>query len=428
MTLTRLLKRAEQQIERVEKTRGKLPAMPEFVPHAAQKKVLDSAERFNVLGCGRRFGKSVLGVHLLAKTALKGLPVAYAVPTYRQSSDRWREFLYYLAPAISAKNATERRITLFTGGSVDVWSLDRFDSIRGKKYALFVVDEAAFARRLIEAFNLVIRPTLSDYRGGAWFMSSPNGFNEFYELFQRGQMRDYPLWQSWQMPTSANPMIDPLEIESARQDMPARQFQQEYEAAFLPSLSSGMFRREWFRIIETRPNSAEIEQTVRAWDLAASVNGDYTVGVLLARLRGEHTPFVILDVIRGRWTPHERDEQIRRTAERDGRETAIIIEEEGGSAGVHQSAALTKMLSGFIVQSVRPTGDKVTRAMPFASQAEAGNIRLLRADWNINYLNELESFPEGMNDDQVDASAYAVNGLDELKNRRVYVGIGWGKS
>lgn len=153
---------------------------------------------------------------------------------------------------------------------------------------------------------------------------------------------------------------------------------------------------------------------VRAWDLAATVadHSDYTAGVLMSRVKDG--TFYILDVIHGRWTPHERDKQIREATERDGPLTRVILEEEGGSAGKHQAQYLIRMLAGFDIRAVRPTGDKATRAAPLASQVEAGNVRLFRAPWNIPFLNELESFPEGIHDDLVDAAAMAFNELASI--------------
>jgi len=66
-------------------------------------------------------------------------------------------------------------------------------------------------------------------------------------------MEDHPDWMSWQMPSHLNPYLPPAELEAARRGMPGRAYQQEYEAAFLPSLSAGMFRREWFLFAEAWP-------------------------------------------------------------------------------------------------------------------------------------------------------------------------------
>jgi predicted phage terminase large subunit-like protein len=186
-----------------------------------------------------------------------------------------------------------------------------------------------------------------------------------------------------------------------------------------------MFDREWFEVIDRVPR--ELGARVRAWDLAASTSetADFTAGVLMAKGAEGDSSFYVLEVIRGRWSPAQRDSIIKQTAERDGSGVSIVIEEEGGSAGRSQSLSLSRLLSGYQVSTIRPTGDKATRAAPFAAQVENGNVKILRGSWNTEYLEELQSFPDplAMHDDMVDASSYAFNQLIEERRYRPYIGV-----
>lgn len=182
-----------------------------------------------------------MAVLLLANPALAGKPVAYLSPTYRMLTEVWREMRLRLAPIASRIDSQQNRIELITGGVVEMWSLENFDSIRGRKYALVVIDEAAMVANLGEAWQAAIRPTLTDFRGSAWLLSTPRGMNFFHECYQRGLDATQPDWASWQMPTTANPYIDPLEVESARRELPERTYTQEYLAAFLNG-GGGVFR------------------------------------------------------------------------------------------------------------------------------------------------------------------------------------------
>ena len=173
-------------------------------------------------------------------------------------------------------------------------------------------------------------------------------------------------------------------------------------------LAGGMFQRSWFPIVARLP-SQQTTRRVRYWDLAASLDGDYTCGVLMCRQADGR--FCIEDVKRGRWRPAERDAMIRRTAEADGHEVQIVFEEEPGSAGKSVSSYLIRSLAGFNVHAEKPTGAKEVRAQPFAAQCEANNVGLVKADWNHPYLDELSVFPNGRHDDQVDASSGAFNRL-----------------
>lgn len=150
-------------------------------------------------------------------------------------------------------------------------------------------------------------------------------------------------------------------------------------------------------------------QRIRYWDLASSIDGDYSVGLKMAR--AEDGLFFVEDVVRGQWLPGQRDKIILQTAHLDGPEVPIVIEQEPGSSGVSLIAYLTKLLAGFTVSADRPTGDKIVRAMPLAAQFEAGNIRVLKRDWTAGLIAEFLMFPSGAHDDQVDASSGAFNKL-----------------
>jgi predicted phage terminase large subunit-like protein len=168
----------------------------------------------------------------------------------------------------------------------------------------------------------------------------------------------------------------------------------------------GLFHREWFHIVDFVPAGA---RRVRGWDTAATEDdGDYTVGVKIAEHQGR---FYVEDVVRGQWGPGGVDRIIQQVAVMDGRETAQREEKEGGSAGAAVINARARALAGYDYRGVSVTGDKVTRAKPFRSQAEAGNVSLLRAPWNAEYLNELASFPVGAHKDQVDGSSCAFNAI-----------------
>lgn len=205
--------------------------------HSGQIAVLDQAKRFNVLDCGRRWGKSELSKELLLDSpdsmngALNGYPVAYFCPTYRMLMEVWRGMQDIVYDIIISKSETEKRIELLGGGVIDFWSLEDFNTIRGRKYKRAVIDEAAMVRYLKEAWMNVIRPTLTDLKGDAWFMSTPKGKNYFYELFNYPEK--YEDWASWQMPTITNPFIDPVEIEAARLQLDPLTYAQEYLAEFV---------------------------------------------------------------------------------------------------------------------------------------------------------------------------------------------------
>ena len=202
-------------------------------PHPAQQQILDGEARFNVVSCGRRFGKTRLALIRSLYPVLNGLPVAYFAPTYKMLTEFWREAVELYKPVIVDTNKSEHRFSVIGGGSFSMWSLDSADTVRGRKYALALIDEAAMVADLENAWNKVIRPTLTDYEGGADFYSTPKGLNYFHSLYSRGQDDAYPDWRSFHFPTLSNPFIKESEIESERRESPEDVFKQEYLAEFI---------------------------------------------------------------------------------------------------------------------------------------------------------------------------------------------------
>lgn len=157
---------------------------------------------------------------------------------------------------------------------------------------------------------------------------------------------------------------------------------------------------------------------VRAWDFAATVptpqnpDPDWTVGLRMS-IADSDGQFCVDKVLRGRWTSGEIEKIVRGTAKADGYDTAIIINQDPGSAG---KAVLERyqrhILRGYTVIPNRETGDKVVRAKPVSAAAEISLISYVLDGWNEEFFEELESFPNG-HDDQVDPLAAAHRYLSD---------------
>ena len=173
----------------------------------------------------------------------------------------------------------------------------------------------------------------------------------------------------------------------------------------------GMFKRNWFGICDAIPAEAS---RVRYWDKAGVAGGgDYTCGLLMSMT--QQGIFTIEDVVRGQWSAHDRNEIMRQTAELDrqkhGNGVVIWTEQEPGSGGKESAEYTVKDLAGFVVKVHKVSKSKEVRAEPLAAQAEAGNVRMLRAEWNRDFLDEIQVFPNGKHDDQCDAASGSFNKL-----------------
>lgn len=168
------------------------------------------------------------------------------------------------------------------------------------------------------------------------------------------------------------------------------------------------FQPDLITVVDAVP--AAVVQWCRGWDLAATEGaGDFTAGAKLGKLTDGRV--IIVDVKRGQLGVHKRDAMIKATATADGAAEKQSLPQDPGAAGKVQVTAFAALLAGLNVHFSPETGDKVTRARPFASQVNAGNVLMLRASWNREFVEELRTFPNGLHDDQVDAASRAYAGL-----------------
>ena len=195
-------------------------------PHPAQKQVLDCDSRFIVMMAGRRFGKSLISQTISIDTAVNKKRVAYITPTYQLGKIFFKEIVDLLPLEIYSKNESDLVINFITGGSIRFFTGERLDNLRGLKFHLAVIDEASFIPNLEDGWLNSIRPTLTDFKGKAIFLSTPRGKNYFYSLYSKAE----PDWQSFKFTTYDNPYIDPNEIDDARKQLPEVVFEQEYMA------------------------------------------------------------------------------------------------------------------------------------------------------------------------------------------------------
>lgn len=177
----------------------------------------------------------------------------------------------------------------------------------------------------------------------------------------------------------------------------------------------GLFKADRIEIVDVLP---PVTSWVRAWDLAGTKGGgSFTAGVLMGRHKGG---YVIADVQRAQLSPGDVQRLIKETAALDAstygqnrkERVKVRMPQDPGQAGKAQVVDYTKLLDGYVVRFVPPTGDKTMRATPFAVQVEGGRVSMLKADWNDAFLGELRLFPAGRFKDQTDAASDAYAELN----------------
>lgn len=205
--------------------------------HPAQAQIASDTHRFRVVNCGRRFGKTTLAVLEMVAKAVYGNDrmITYIAPTYQQARDiAWQELKRICQPIAHKINESRLEIIVNTtlGGTSTIMlrGWESIETLRGQKFHFIVVDEIASMRNWDTNWQEVIRPTLTDFKGEALFISTPKGFNHFYNIFNlEHQDSDY---KSFHFSSYDNPHIPFEELEKAKKEVTEDRFAQEYLADF----------------------------------------------------------------------------------------------------------------------------------------------------------------------------------------------------
>jgi PBSX family phage terminase large subunit len=216
----------------------------------AQSAIACDTHRFRVVDAGRRFGKTILAAwEMFAKAvATEDGRVAYIAPTFQQARDiAWADLKRICEPLITSINESRLEITVrnrFGGASLIIlrgW--EAVETLRGQKFDLLVIDEIAMMRAFWMHWQEVLRPTLTDRKGETLFISTPRGFNHFYDLYNL-EATD-PDFKSFHFTSYDNPHLPPEEIDKARAELTEDRFAQEYLADFRKT--EGLVYKEFSR-------------------------------------------------------------------------------------------------------------------------------------------------------------------------------------
>jgi len=227
------------------KTKTKIVEVP-YKPRAYQLDVHKNRKRFSVLVCHRRFGKSVLSINELIKTAAdkpRSL-CAFIAPTYRQGkSIAWEYLKFYTNPLLKiggSRNESELRIDLFNGSRIQIFGADNPDSIRGMGFDAVVLDEYAIMSPRV--WTEIVRPAVADKLGWVLFIGTPMGHNQFWEVYDYA-LRGHKDWYGKLYRASETNVIPEDELDQARSIMTPEQYEQEFECSFTAAVSGSYYGR-----------------------------------------------------------------------------------------------------------------------------------------------------------------------------------------
>lgn len=214
-----------------------------------------------------------------------------------------------------------------------------------------------------------------------------------------------------------NPYLAREEYEKSLQNLDPITRQQLLNGDWTARSAGNKFRREWFKIVDVAPVKL---RNCRYWDMAATEktsrnDPDWTAGALLGKsLEGN---YYLQDMRHRRSTPQQIEALVLQTAQLDTVLTPIFMEQEPGASGKNLiDYYLRQVLSGYTFRGDKPSTNKNTRADPVSSQAEAGNVYLVRGPWLNDFLDEADGFPLGAHDDQIDALSGAFAQLNSQRD------------
>lgn len=403
--------------------------------HPGQVDVDADRSRFKLIVAGRRFGKTRYATRACLRVALGDRwwkpddrspgRAWWVAPIYKTTNEGWEPLVVMARQIPGSKiEIAERRIILPNGGRVEIRSADKPESLVGAGLDLVVLDEAGTMKP--QAWYESIRPTLSDRIGGAIFIGTPKGYNWLWEEWEAVDRRSG--WARFHRPSWANPLLDPAELDSAREELGSTLFAQEYGAEFV-DLAGGMFQPEWIRWFSIGGDGDDVVYvtetgTIRAADcrrvvvidpaVSTKTTADYTAIMAVAISRDGR--LLVLDVDRRRMEGPDVVPAAARMLDRWDA-SLILVESVAFQLTLFQEARR----SGLPVQRVKADRDKVSRALPLAARLEAGSVSFLRgAPWVDELRRELTAFPAGAHDDQVDALAYAAAEVGRARQWAAY--------
>ena len=397
------------------------------VLYPKQEEAIFCDARYGLVEASTKSGKTVgCLVWLHEQAALRGGPgrnfwwVAPIFPMAKIAFRRLKHFLRNHRESFTA-NETELTVTLANGAVIFFKGAEKPDSLYGEDVYAAVVDEAT---RIKAESWYAVRTTLTATEGPVRIIGNVKGRRNWaYKLARKAEAGapgfHYAKLTVWDAVAAG--IFSPEEADDARETLPDTVFRELYLAEAVDA-DEAFFDTSRMSIVADYPAHV---RTARAWDFAVSAHKsgsdpDYTVGAKLAHA-DRHT--YVIDVIRRRAAPDKIAHLVQTTAATDGRACDQLFEEEFGAAGKMMVAQFKTTLAGVEgagrVYPASVTGGKEVRAFHFASACNDRRVSVVEADWNHEFFSELDDFPEGDKDDQVDAAAHAFNHLAPTLKPRV---------
>jgi phage terminase large subunit-like protein len=392
-----------------------------YKPHDNQRMIHDAInhghEKYYALNIGRQFGKTMLGINQLLWWAIndKGCKIAWVTPVYKQGKKVFSEMERATsASGLFSFNRSDLMITGF-GSSIEFFSGERPDNIRGNTFDYMVVDEMAFTRP--ELWDEVLSATVLVKGKKIIFISTPKGKNHFHRLCMQPNYDDRYVY--FHFTSYDNPMIDPRELDERKRSLPDYVFRQEYLAEFIDN-ASGIFKN----VHECIGEGAKTPKMYGGLDIGRA--DDYTVLTIINQ-DGQM-------VTAHRWRHDEWTKIIEKVAtiiKQYNATTLVEVNNQGDVFFEMLSTRCKNMIHPFVTTS--KTKPIIIEDLAVAFEQSA--ISIINEQWLIDELENFSyiynpntrsvtySAPSGLHDDGVISTALAWNSRKEYANRGRYMAL-----
>jgi len=380
--------------------------------HPAQLQIFHSKKRFKIVAAGRRFGKSYLSAWLLLIKAIQSesKDVFYVAPTFQQAKDiMWAMLKDLGRDLIAQAHENTAVLTLINGRKIYLKGSDRPETLRGVGLSYVVLDEYASMKPVV--WEQIIRPTLADVKGEAFFIGTPAGKNHFFDLYKDALEDDD--WEAFQFNSTDNPYLPAEEIEASRKTMSSMSFRQEFEASFETG-SGGIFKEDWFKV-DDEPKEGNYVIAVdpagyEAIEKERNLKRSRLDETAIAIVKIDRDKWWVKDIMHGRWNIKDTAKKILKSA--------ILV--EATTVGI-ETGALRNAILPYLEDEMRTEGqwvsiaelrhggkkknDRITWALQ--GRMEHGQITFNPdKDWKA-FTNQMMDFPNRLaHDDLLDSLSY----------------------
>jgi hypothetical protein len=395
-----------------------------------QSSVFVAQDRFRVLVCGRRFGKTFLAMTWLIHNALKfGGVHWYVAPSYVMAkSIAWRMLKELAGAQLKTKNESELYVEFANGGVLQLKGSENRDSLRGASLRSLVLDEFAYMAQ--ETWTEVLRPATADQLAPVMFISTPSGWNWAKELYDYACDPKNQGWRAWQYTTIQGGNVSAEEVEAARRELPERIFRQEFEASF-ETLANRVYS-SFDRSRHLRSDLARI-QDVAELHIGMDFNVDPMTAVVGVKagdqlhivdeivLPDSHTQEMASEIAR-RYPKHkiimypDPSGRARKTSARGKTDFSLLTDAGFRVVAPRQAPAIMDRVNE--VQAAFVSGNNSTRLYVHPDCKE-----LVRGLEGQTFRNGMPDKTSGL-DHQLDALGYLVHGVLPLRRDIIFTGIG----